>query len=85
MCIDNLCWNSNKIVLYISIDISIQRNKCYCFDDLRQLLPLDARKCNIPCPGSSSEVCGGRHAVSVYSIGGVKGYKGTLRGYFRTY
>ena len=57
-------------------NLLFQGNKCYCFDDLRELTPLDARACNIPCAGSVTEMCGGQRAVSVYSIGGVKGYKG---------
>ena len=44
---------------------------------MRDLSPLDARECNVHCPGSDGEFCGGeREAVTVYSLGGVNGYKG---------
>ncbi|XP_045208508.2 uncharacterized protein LOC123560376 [Mercenaria mercenaria] len=49
---------------------------CFCLEDMRDLLPLNARECDNSCPGSPGEMCGGeRGAVSLYSLGGVNGYK----------
>ncbi|KAL4229124.1 hypothetical protein ACF0H5_012163 [Mactra antiquata] len=49
---------------------------CFCLEDMRDLLPLNARACDTPCPGAPAEVCGGdKGAVSLYSLGGVNGYK----------
>lgn len=50
---------------------------CFCLEDMRDLLPLNARDCDTACPGSPGEMCGGQKgAVSLYSLGGVNGYKG---------
>ncbi|XP_060588434.1 uncharacterized protein LOC132743872 isoform X1 [Ruditapes philippinarum] len=50
---------------------------CFCIEDMRDLLPMNARECDTPCPGSPGEMCGGQRggAVSLYSLGGVNGYK----------
>lgn len=44
---------------------------------MRDLLPMNAKACDTPCPGAPEEVCGGKKGtVSLYSLGGVNGYKG---------
>lgn len=43
-------------------------------------MPLDAKQCDTPCPGSAWELCGGNDgAISLYSLGGVNGYKGNRK------
>ncbi|XP_052803285.1 uncharacterized protein LOC128233586 [Mya arenaria] len=59
---------------------AVKGHMCFCLEDMRELQPLDARECGVRCPGSAGEWCGGdRGAVSVYSLGGVNGYKESER------
>ncbi|XP_052286787.1 uncharacterized protein LOC127882273 isoform X1 [Dreissena polymorpha] len=56
----------------------LKGHMCFCLRDIRDLVPLDARECDLQCPGAPGEMCGGpRGAVSVYSMGGVNGFKET--------
>ena len=58
--------------------VCFQDHTCFCIEDIRDLMPQTAQQCNIPCPGSDAELCGGRDGtISLYSLGGVNGYKGT--------
>ncbi|KAK3578797.1 hypothetical protein CHS0354_030215 [Potamilus streckersoni] len=55
---------------------ALQEQNCICLSDISTLTGLDTHDCSIQCPGNPNELCGGRNAVSLYSVGGVDAFKG---------
>ncbi|KAM4054693.1 WSC domain-containing protein [Hirsutella rhossiliensis] len=51
--------------------------QCYCGNELVGSQHLDDGKCEMPCEGDASQVCGGGWALSVYSKDGHAALKGT--------
>ncbi|KAF4621963.1 hypothetical protein G7Y89_g14382 [Cudoniella acicularis] len=43
--------------------------QCFCANSLRVTTKLDDSKCNMPCEGDSTQICGGGATLSVYSMG----------------
>jgi hypothetical protein len=44
--------------------------QCFCGNSLSDSEPIPASRCNSPCVGDASQICGGPAALSIMSLNG---------------
>ena len=65
---ENVIYNVLEMSRLIAI-VSLQGNSCFCLAEPSSVHlneKVDARECNIPCPGNEREVCGGSSTFTYY-------------------
>ena len=60
--------NIHKTSFYFRKFIGIEREKCFCLDDLFGGMLLSNRHCSSKCSGDAAELCGGKGALSIYKL-----------------